>query len=157
MFGFIDRPQAENLLYSANRSGAFLLRFSERVAGQLAVSYLVRSIDSGQYVVRHYLIKDSDTAGAKKTLPDFLREYKEFHTLLMLKQRPDGSRYVELHDKHSVLEDLYSKKVESSFEGYEESVTIDEDFPQVGSSSSMASTAMAAIGQSSTSSAMEND
>lgn len=70
------------------------------MAGQFAVSYVVASgsvihphavifvgsllnvvllsTDQASLTVRHYLIRDTDTAGAKKTLPDFLREYKEF-------------------------------------------------------------------------------
>jgi hypothetical protein len=123
LIGFVDRPQAEALLYSTERTGAFLIRFSERVAGQFAVSYLVRSIETQQLVVRHYLIKDSDTAGAKKTLPDFLREYKEFAIIIQLQRdATTGRRSAMLIDKHVALEEYYSKKTESAFDGYEDAI-----------------------------------
>lgn len=71
--------------------------------------------------VRHYLIRDQDTAGtvkqkqiirfecvlihiilgAKKTLPDFLREYKELQLLLVLNRDSNGRRCCTLLSKHS--------------------------------------------------------
>jgi len=117
--GFIDRPTAQELLLRTNLVGAFLLRFSERVAGQFAVSYVVAS-GSASLTVRHYLIRDTDTAGAKKTLPDFLREYKEFSVLLTVTRNDDGERVITLRNKHDALAELYSKKVDSAFDGYED-------------------------------------
>ncbi len=126
LFGFIDRAQTETLLMSSGRVGAFLLRFSERVAGQFAVSYLVNVVDTMALAVRHYLVKDSDTAGAKKTLPDFLREYKEFSLIVQLQRDAiTGRRYAVLVDKHVALEEYYSKKsLESAFDGYEETIVL---------------------------------
>lgn len=104
IMGFLDRPQTEAMLLRTNVVGAFLLRFSERVPGQFAVSYVVSN--GAMLAVRHYLIRDTDTAGAKKTLPDFLREYKEFTVLLTLTRDATRRRCVTLVNKHDALDEV---------------------------------------------------
>ncbi len=40
--------------------------------------------------VKHYLVQPTDTASAKKTLPDFLSEIHQFQKILELKHGPNG-------------------------------------------------------------------
>jgi len=68
VYGFIGKEQAEALLASAEM-GTFLLRWSERSAGSIAVAYK-QSVNS----VRHYLIQNKDTVGQGRSLPQFIRE-----------------------------------------------------------------------------------
>ena len=76
IYGFMGRNDIDAVL-SGHPPGSFIIRFSERHAGQFAVSYVVSRGD-----IRHYLIKSNDTAGAKITLPDFLRSVHPWRYLL---------------------------------------------------------------------------
>jgi hypothetical protein len=49
-----------------------MIRFSERHAGQFAISYVQGGL------VKHYLVQATDTAGARKTLGDFVLEQAQY-------------------------------------------------------------------------------
>lgn len=49
-----------------------MIRFSERHAGQFAISYVQGGL------VKHYLVQPTDTAGARKTLGDFVLEQAQY-------------------------------------------------------------------------------
>jgi len=81
IFGFISKEEAEEILQKQPQ-GTFLLRFSERSAGQFAVAYVKPVVD-----VKHYLIKNEDTQGPNKTLADFLKSHENFAYILQKKYR----------------------------------------------------------------------
>lgn len=61
--------------------------------------------------VRHYLVRPDDTAGAKKTLPDFLAECAQFNRILQLTIEPvSGEPRLRNFPKDVVLEPYYSKR-----------------------------------------------
>jgi hypothetical protein len=64
--------------------------------------------------VRHYLIRPEDTAGTKKTLPDFLSEQGTFNVLLAVATNDDegGAEAgpYRHYQKDRVLEPYYSKR-----------------------------------------------
>jgi hypothetical protein len=121
--GFLAREEVEPVLKN-ELIGTFLVRFSERT-DKLAVSY--QSSDSyGRTKVKHYLLKADDTHGAKKTLPDFLRDYKDFVCILQLTtEKYTEKRILRRCDKDTVLSEFYSKKSSSTGQnGYEETIEI---------------------------------
>jgi len=115
--GFLTREEVESVLKN-EQIGTFLIRVSER-CDQFAVSY--QSAES----VKHYLVKNDDTHGAKRTLPDFLRDYKDFACILQLSiDKQTNKRILRRCDKESVLKEFYSKKASSSSPGYEEVIQV---------------------------------
>jgi len=106
--GFLSREAVHDVLKDQD-AGTFLVRFSERHAGQFAVAYRINAAeDEG---VRHYLIQPDDTTGNKKTLPDFLSEQTPFCYLLQI-QTPNenGVKVYHKFRKDSVLETYLSKR-----------------------------------------------
>ena len=75
---FITKEEVNEALKNLN-SGAFIIRFSERHSGQFAIAYVGADLPLR---VKHYLVKPTDTASAKKTLPDFICECAQFSELL---------------------------------------------------------------------------
>ena len=106
--GFLSREAVHEVLRGQD-PGTFLVRFSERHAGQFAVAYRVEgSIDEG---IRHYLVQPDDTAGNKKTLPDFLSEQQSFRFLLQIgTENENGLKVYHKFNKDSVLESYISKR-----------------------------------------------
>jgi uncharacterized protein YktA (UPF0223 family) len=97
--------------------------FSER-CDKFAVSYQAAD-EFGRTKVKHYLIKADDIHGAKKTLPDFLRDYKDFLCILQLQTDPNDKRILRRCEKDSVLSEYYSKKQSNTGQnGYEETIEI---------------------------------
>lgn len=68
LYGFMTREEVDAAL-SNQIMGTFVIRLSERYSGQLAIAFV-----GSNKQIRHYLVAPNDTAGAKKTLPDFLAE-----------------------------------------------------------------------------------
>lgn len=109
IYGFISRFQVDEALKN-EEAGTFLIRFSERHAGLFAVGYKIDDTDPKQRV-RHYLVRPDDTAGAKKTLPDFLAECNQFNRILQLTIEPHtGEPRLRNFPKDVVLEPYYSKR-----------------------------------------------
>lgn len=105
IYGFISRFQVDEALKN-EEAGTFLIRFSERHAGLFAVGYKIDDMH-----VRHYLVRPDDTAGAKKTLPDFLAECNQFNRILQLTIEPvTGEPRLRNFPKDVVLEPYYSKR-----------------------------------------------
>lgn len=109
IYGFISRFQVDEALKN-EEAGTFLIRFSERHAGLFAVGYKIDDSDPDKRV-RHYLVRPDDTAGAKKTLPDFLAECNQFNRILQLTIEPmTGEPRLRNFPKDVVLEPYYSKR-----------------------------------------------
>ncbi len=87
LLGFTNRQDVNAALHG-HEPGTFLVRFSERHAGQFAFAYVGYEM---RRQVKHYLVQPNDTASAKKTLPDFLAECHQFQKLLQIHKSPDGS------------------------------------------------------------------
>jgi len=122
LYGLVSRDDVHNALIDAE-PGSFLIRLSERHPGSFAVAYRVDDVDPNNRV-RHYLIKPDDTAGSKKTLPDFLADQPTFSKLLQVvitnfDQRP----VLYTHQKDTVLDQYYSKRnVVATVNGYDETI-----------------------------------
>jgi len=109
IYGFISRQSVEEALRNEDQ-GTFLIRFSERHAGHFAIGYKVDDPDPEKRI-RHYLVKADDTAGAKKTLPDFLSECPQFTKILQLTiDVQTGEPRLRNFPKDVVLEPYYSKR-----------------------------------------------
>ncbi|KYQ91411.1 transcriptional repressor [Tieghemostelium lacteum] len=109
IYGFISRQSVEEALRNEEQ-GTFLIRFSERHAGHFAVGYRVDDPDPEKRI-RHYLVKADDTAGAKKTLPDFLSECPLFNKILQLTiDVQTAEPRLRNFPKDVVLEPYYSKR-----------------------------------------------
>lgn len=90
--------------------GTFLVRFSERHAGEFAVAYRIDGAQSGD-CVRHYLVQPDDTSGNKKTLPDFLSEQTPFCYLLQIGiENENGVKVYHKFKKENILETYVSKR-----------------------------------------------
>lgn len=100
----------------------FLLRFSERIAGQFAIAYVAMNKASGEREVKHYLLKPDDIAGPNKTIADFLRVHDKF--LFVVEKRldfaPQPPLVVARHNKDVVLDEFYTKKNFTAIAGYED-------------------------------------
>jgi len=122
--GFLSREEVEPVLRN-EKVGTFLIRFSEN-QDTFAISY--QSTDQqGQTKVKHYLLKSDDTHGAKKTLADFLRDFRDLTCILQLTtERGTDKRILHRQDKESALSEFYSKKSSKSADGYEEEVEVVE-------------------------------
>lgn len=105
--GFLSREQIYQALIG-QPVGTFLIRFSERNPGCFAVAYKVDDEDP-KCQIRHYLVRPDDTAGSKKTLPDFLADQPAFVYLLQVTFN-NGHTTFHKFLKDSVLEVYYSKK-----------------------------------------------
>jgi len=106
--GLISRDTVNECLIRQER-GTFLIRFSERHPGCFAVAYRTDDSDP-QNQVRHYLVKPDDTAGAKKTLPDFLAEQASLVYLLQVSFTQEGQPIYRKYFKDALLDQYYSKK-----------------------------------------------
>jgi len=115
VWGIIDKPEAEKQLKNFG-AGTFLLRFSERQPGALAIAY-----KQSKQQCRHYLVKNTDTTGQGRSLPNFIRD--SFSLLQFLRVSDVGSeRSVSVIDKHQGLLKIGNKrkKVESDVCNYDD-------------------------------------
>jgi len=123
IYGFLAREGVQEALQN-EEVGTFLIRFSERHAGLFAVGYKVDDPDISKSV-RHYLIRPDDTAGAKKTLPDFLAEQPAFTQVLQVTvENIDSQPALRKFNKDAVFEPYYSKRNSISVNGYDDQVSI---------------------------------
>lgn len=79
IYGLISKKDCANLLNN-QEAGVFLIRFSDSIAGSFAIAY---TTSDNNEKVKHYLVKPEDI-GANKSLPEFLKERKEFKMILAL-------------------------------------------------------------------------
>jgi len=103
---FVTAKEAEEQLQN-EPPGTFLIRLSERLDGELVISYIHGT------GVRHYLVQGDDTADKKKTLVDFLGQNKIFIHLLQISQ-VNGKRIFYRHQKDKVLSKYYKKQQKQS-------------------------------------------
>jgi len=107
VYGFLTRVDVNNALHG-QEPGTFLLRFSERHSGQFGIAYVAME---PPHKIKHYLVQKSDTAGAKKTLPDFLGDCPQFRFLLQLTANPTtGEAIFRKLQKDHCLKPFYSKR-----------------------------------------------
>jgi len=120
--GFLSREEVEPVLRN-EKIGTFLIRFSEN-QDTFAISY--QSGDQlGQTKVKHYLIKSDDTHGAKRTLADFLKDFRDLSCILQLTtEKGTEKRILHRCEKDAALGEFYSKKSSKSADGYEEQVEV---------------------------------
>jgi len=85
------------------------VRFSDRYPGLFAVAYRLEDPNPANQI-RHYLVRPDDTAGAKKTLPDFLAEQSSLIYLLQVTFNNEGQPTFRKYFKDAILEPYYSKK-----------------------------------------------
>lgn len=83
LYGCMQRDDVETAL-SGQPPGTFIIRFSMKYPGQFGIAYVRED------QVKHYLVGQNDTAGSKKTLPDFVNEHPQFLYLLQLTSDHSG-------------------------------------------------------------------
>eukprot|EP01095_Lingulamoeba_sp_RSL-Kostka_P005020 TRINITY_DN1634_c0_g2_i1.p1 TRINITY_DN1634_c0_g2~~TRINITY_DN1634_c0_g2_i1.p1 ORF type:complete len:728 (+),score=240.98 TRINITY_DN1634_c0_g2_i1:560-2743(+) len=119
IYGFITKDEAQKILRKEN-NGTFLIRFSERRPGKIAIAYNKVNKNTNRKEVTHYLVHPQD-AKDSTPLPDFLKEYSSFVYLLQLKT--DFACYqgniLGAVEKNEVLSPFYSKKKYEILKGYE--------------------------------------
>jgi len=106
-----------DMALSDEPEGTFVLRFSERHAGQIGIAYVGNQRNS----IKHYLVQPNDTAAAKVTLPDFLRDKSQFAYMLQFTLLPTGTPVFKRLPKDQVLGQLYSRRLagDTSGSGYD--------------------------------------
>jgi hypothetical protein len=122
--GFLTREGVKAALIN-EEVGTFLIRLSERHPGLFAVGYKTDDPDV-QKSVRHYLVQPEDTAGAKKTLPDFLATCPAFQFLLVVtNELENGIPKLRKFSKDVALQPYYSKKNPlTKAKGYDDEIPI---------------------------------
>eukprot|EP01130_Rhizamoeba_saxonica_P015615 TRINITY_DN7053_c0_g1_i1.p1 TRINITY_DN7053_c0_g1~~TRINITY_DN7053_c0_g1_i1.p1 ORF type:complete len:616 (+),score=85.33 TRINITY_DN7053_c0_g1_i1:226-1848(+) len=78
IYGFMNRNETEKCLYGKS-PGTFVIRFSERHHGKVAIAYVS---SSGRRIL-HYLVADNDTS-KKRTLGNFICESDQLTNVLKL-------------------------------------------------------------------------
>lgn len=110
--GLIERAKAEELL-RGQPMGLCLIYFSEEKTAQFVISYATEG------KICHYLVRETDTASAKKTLLDFMMEHSHFKNLMVI--QPDSS--ISVISKEQALyffdEKKQHKQQHSLKEGYD--------------------------------------
>lgn len=120
IFGFLSKEESSDILKEFS-PGTFLVRFSERSAGQFAIAYVSLDKEKQQNVVKHHLVKPT-----VKKLQDFLREKDAFKTILI----SNCSFNVDSIDnivkgttgKDLALADFYTPADNKSLDDYEEQI-----------------------------------
>eukprot|EP01125_Pyxidicula_operculata_P007166 TRINITY_DN2438_c0_g1_i2.p1 TRINITY_DN2438_c0_g1~~TRINITY_DN2438_c0_g1_i2.p1 ORF type:complete len:671 (+),score=145.76 TRINITY_DN2438_c0_g1_i2:97-2109(+) len=108
-WGFLSKQEAEQALGNFG-AGAFVLRFSERMSGHMAVAY-----KQSQDIARHYLIKAKD-AGQGRSLPQFIRETSSLLEFLKVTFVPETSqKKLSLLEKHQALQRIGNKRKKPDF------------------------------------------
>eukprot|EP01091_Cochliopodium_minus_P013827 TRINITY_DN4553_c0_g1_i1.p1 TRINITY_DN4553_c0_g1~~TRINITY_DN4553_c0_g1_i1.p1 ORF type:complete len:780 (+),score=217.52 TRINITY_DN4553_c0_g1_i1:137-2476(+) len=112
IFSFVSKLQAQTILASYT-PGHFILRFSEKSAGQLALAYVTNG------GIKHYLIPPT-----VKKLPDFLREKESCKHFVVCKTEFNVSNLQELPktviSKETAIGNWYTTSGTKSITGYEE-------------------------------------
>lgn len=124
IYGFLTREGVRDALIN-EEVGTFLIRMSERHPGLFAVGYKTDDPDI-ENSVRHYLVRPEDTAGAKKTLPDFLCTCPAFQYLLQVTIDPETEKpKLRRFAKDVALQPYYSKKSSiTDAKGYDDEPTL---------------------------------
>jgi len=99
-WGLISKQDSEQILQNYG-AGTFLLRFSERMVGAMTVAY-----KQSANTVRHYLLKDKDTAGQGRSLPQFIRETPSLVQFLKITIDDNFQRRLTVVEKHQALQKI---------------------------------------------------
>lgn len=116
LYGCMQRDDVDAVL-SVQPPGTFIIRFSMKYPGQFGIAYVRED------QVKHYLVGQNDTAGAKKTLPDFVNEHPQFLYLLQLSTDATGRPVLMRSVKGQCLSQFLSpsatppKNTEDGYEG----------------------------------------
>eukprot|EP01117_Protostelium_nocturnum_P010857 TRINITY_DN3916_c0_g1_i3.p1 TRINITY_DN3916_c0_g1~~TRINITY_DN3916_c0_g1_i3.p1 ORF type:complete len:582 (+),score=189.80 TRINITY_DN3916_c0_g1_i3:195-1940(+) len=106
IYGYVPRESVTAALMN-QQVGTFLIRMSESNPGAFAIGYVINESDPEKRV-RHYLIKNEDVWGPKKTLPDFLMESNQFaHFLRISFDLGSGIEKHQIIGKDIVLENQF--------------------------------------------------
>jgi hypothetical protein len=108
IYGFMTREEV-NAALSGQEPGTFVIRFSERYAGQFGIAYV-----GSTHKVKHYLVGPNDTAGAKKTLADFLSGCSQFAYILQLTFDLNGKPIFKKYPKDQCFSQFYSLNLPTS-------------------------------------------
>jgi len=112
IYGFSSREQVNNIL-QGQKVGTFLLRFSERAAGQFAIAYVA---ETG---INYYLVQRNDTNAAQKTLPDFLHQEKGLKTVATFVPQGNERSSTKFIPKDEAFGKYYSQQAEEiMIDGY---------------------------------------
>jgi len=87
IYGYMSRETAEIVL-RGQPVGTFIIRFAESPPGKFDIVFV------GYEKIKHYLVKDEDIRGARKTFPDFLLESPPLLHLLRLSAHPSTDQPV---------------------------------------------------------------
>lgn len=113
VYGFLSREDSDRLMRTQQAMpGSFLIRFSDRCAGQFVVVYVAQSKKEGTdgKKVKHYLVK-ADDIEKKSTLPDFLRDCENLWYILQIVRDPDtGVITLRPRNKDEVLAPYYTRE-----------------------------------------------
>eukprot|EP01087_Luapelamoeba_hula_P008701 TRINITY_DN2196_c1_g1_i2.p1 TRINITY_DN2196_c1_g1~~TRINITY_DN2196_c1_g1_i2.p1 ORF type:complete len:993 (+),score=172.72 TRINITY_DN2196_c1_g1_i2:170-3148(+) len=126
IYGFLSREDSDRLLQTPTAiPGSFLLRFSDRCAGQFVIVYATQGKgkgpeESGPKEIKHYLIQPEDIE-KKSTLPDFLRDCDSLWYLLQVVRDADtGVVSLRPRNKDDVLSPFYTRERNSTLpNGYD--------------------------------------
>jgi len=120
VWGTIEKEEADKVLNDYG-AGTFLIRFSERNSGTIAIAY-----KQTKTKCRHYLIKNSDTSGQGKSLPNFIRDSPSLLHFLRINDISPNERTVTTIDKYQALQNIgeskSSKKPESQTNNYDDNL-----------------------------------
>ncbi len=120
--GFLSSTEVQEVLNN-QEVGTFVVRFSERQAAGLVISYQAAE-SSGVTKVRHYQIKADDIYASTKTLPDFLADYRDLKKMLQIRYE-DYQRNVYIMEKDRALKELYTKKSSGRLaDGYDDEIVV---------------------------------
>jgi len=121
--GFLTSNEVQEVLNN-QEIGTFVVRFSERQAAGLVISYQAADT-TGITKVRHYQIKSDDIYASTKTLPDFLSDYRDLKKMIQIRYE-QFQRNVYILEKDRALKELYTKKSASGnpADGYDDEIEV---------------------------------
>eukprot|EP01126_Amoeba_proteus_P055884 TRINITY_DN6960_c0_g3_i1.p1 TRINITY_DN6960_c0_g3~~TRINITY_DN6960_c0_g3_i1.p1 ORF type:complete len:189 (+),score=38.13 TRINITY_DN6960_c0_g3_i1:32-568(+) len=103
-WGFITKERA-NLVLKPFPAGTFLLRFSIKNSGSIAVAYKQTNL-----IVRHYMMKTKDTMENSPSLPLFVRDAAPLLQFLCVEVTDNLHFQIHSLEKHAALSKLCFKK-----------------------------------------------
>jgi len=119
--GFLSSTEVSEVLNN-QEVGTFVVRFSERQAAGLVISY--QAVDSSGTKVRHYQIKSDDIYASTKTLPDFLSDYRDLKKMIQIRYE-QYNRNVYILEKDRAMKELYTKKSSrNAVDGYDDEIDV---------------------------------
>eukprot|EP01102_Stenamoeba_stenopodia_P007062 TRINITY_DN1973_c0_g1_i1.p1 TRINITY_DN1973_c0_g1~~TRINITY_DN1973_c0_g1_i1.p1 ORF type:complete len:620 (+),score=154.28 TRINITY_DN1973_c0_g1_i1:310-2169(+) len=120
VYGFLTKAEAEELLRN-EPPGTFVLRFSERAAGKVAVAYVKRGEPGKPNEIKHYLIDPHSENKDSVTLPEFLTPHGHFLYFLQLDTNFFSAKmsWKRSVSKSEVLKTFFMSKDDNGLAGYE--------------------------------------